>query len=69
MNLVKRKIQNLQEGIENKNDVKMKKITDNFFKRSKSASDPLKCPDLLEAEDSQASNLEDLSSDICNQKL
>ena len=69
INLVKKKIQYLQDGIETMKDVQLKKINETFFKRSQNASNPLNYPDLLGAEVCKASNLEDLSSDISNLKL
>ena len=69
INLVKKKIQSLQDGIKTAKDVQMKEINDSFFKRSQNATDPLNYPDLLGTEvckfspskPKESCNLEDTS--------
>ena len=69
INLVKKKIQSLQDGIETAKDVQLKEINDSFFKRSQNATDPLNYPDLLGTEvckfspskPKESCNLEDTS--------
>ena len=70
INLVKKKIQYLQDGRETRKDVQMKKINDAFLKRSQNASDPLNYPDLLgrkvykfsPSKSKESYNLEDTSN-------
>ena len=70
INLVKKKIQYLQDGRKTRKDVQMKKINDAFLKRSQNASDPLNYPDLLgpkvyklcPSKSKESYNLEDTSN-------